>query len=87
MIKIIYSLLVFSGMEEAYLDVAIIRCPNCRKLYVDASWYILDMEADIECGICGETFNTHKNIVKRVLLKISIEEENIERVDVEGIIE
>ncbi len=63
--------------EEAYLDVTLIRCPNCGKLYVDASWYILDMESDIECGICGKEFNTKENIVKRLLLKITLEDEGI----------
>ncbi len=61
--------------EDAYLDVTMIRCPECGKLYVDASWYILDMESDIECGICGREFNTKDNIVKRILLKITLEEE------------
>ncbi|HIE37154.1 TPA: hypothetical protein EYP83_03210 [Candidatus Geothermarchaeota archaeon] len=62
--------------EEAYLDVSLIRCPRCGKLYVDASWYILDMESDIECGVCGSEFNTRKNIVRRLMLKISFDYEN-----------
>lgn len=61
--------------EEAYLDVSLIRCPRCGKLYVDASWYILDMESDIECGVCGSEFNTRKNIVRRLMLKISLDDE------------
>ncbi len=63
--------------EDAYLDVTLIRCPNCGKLYIDASWYILDMESDIECGICGKEFNTKENIVKRLLLKITLEDEGV----------
>jgi len=62
--------------EEAYLDVSLIRCPRCGKLYVDASWYILDMESDIECGVCGSEFNTRNNIVRRLMLKISFDYEN-----------
>ena len=57
--------------EEAYLDISIIRCPNCRKLYVDSSWYVIDMESDIQCGECGEIFNTRKNLLKRILLKFT----------------
>lgn len=74
-------------MENAYLDVAIIRCPSCRKLYVDASWYILDMESDIECGVCGESFNTHSNLVKRALLRFSVSRDGIHDVEVEELIE
>jgi len=59
--------------EDAYLDVTLIRCPECGKLYVDASWYIIDMESDIECGICGTQFNTKENIVRRLLLKITVD--------------
>jgi len=58
--------------KETYLDITLIRCPKCRKIYSDASWYVLDMEGDIECSICGETFNTRKNIIKRILLRIDI---------------
>ncbi len=57
--------------EEAYLDVSIIRCPKCGKLYVDSSWYVIDMESDIQCGECGEVFNTRKNLLKRILLKFT----------------
>jgi len=61
--------------DKVYLDVSIIRCPNCGKLYADASWYVLDMESDIECGVCGFTFNTSKNLVKRIMFEIDINEE------------
>jgi len=57
--------------REAYLDVSIIKCPNCGKLYVDSSWYVIDMESDIQCGECGEVFNTRKNLLKRILLKFT----------------
>ena len=58
--------------DKVYLDISIIRCPNCGKLYADASWYVLDMESDIECGVCGYTFNSTKNLVKRLLLEIDV---------------
>lgn len=72
--------------EDAYLDVTMIRCPECGKLYADASWYIIDMESDIECGVCGKEFNTKDNIVRRILLKITLKEEggiNISYRDIE----
>ena len=59
-------------IDEAWLDVTLIRCPHCRKLFVDASWYIIDMEADIECSKCGRVFNTYENRLDRVLLRFII---------------
>jgi|Deesub1362B_J571_1020462.scaffolds.fasta_scaffold00005_365 transcription elongation factor Elf1 len=73
-------------MEHAYLDASILKCPYCGKLYVDASWYTLDMESDLECGVCGGSFNSHRNLIKRVLLKFSIYDEDLE-VEVEKFIE
>lgn len=32
---------------KAWLDVAVLRCPNCGHYYVDASWYVVEMESDI----------------------------------------
>ena len=63
--------------EHAYLDVAILKCPKCGKLYADSSWYVIDMESDLECGVCGYTFNTKKNLVDRVLLKFTIEDDKV----------
>ncbi len=70
--------------EEVWLDISILRCPHCGKLYVDASWYIVVMESDIECSVCGGTFNTSKNVVDRVLLKITVENNKACRVEMRG---
>lgn len=63
--------------ENVWLDVSLIRCPYCGKLYVDASWYILDMESDIECTNCGHVFNSKKNLIDRVLLKFIVQDKMI----------
>ena len=60
--------------ERVWLDISLIRCPRCKKLYVDSSWYVVEMESDVECGICGETFNSRKNLVKRALLEFIVSE-------------
>jgi uncharacterized Zn finger protein len=59
---------------KAWLDVAVLCCPNCGRYYVDASWYVIEMESDIECGNCGTTFNSKKNATDRLMLKLQIDE-------------
>jgi len=58
---------------KTWLDVAVLRCPNCGHYYVDASWYVVEMESDIECGNCGTEFNTKKNASDRVMLEFQID--------------
>lgn len=57
---------------KAWLDAAVLRCPNCRHYYVDASWYVVEMESDIECGGCGVEFNSRKNATDRVMLEFQV---------------
>ncbi len=64
-------------MPEAWLDVALVKCPKCGKLYVDAAWYCAEIGADVECSVCGETFNTKSNLLDRVLVKFSVENDKI----------
>jgi DNA-directed RNA polymerase subunit RPC12/RpoP len=59
---------------KAWLDVALLRCPNCGHYYVDASWYVVEMESDIECGHCGKEFNSKKNATDRVMLEFQLDE-------------
>jgi hypothetical protein len=59
---------------KAWLDVSVLRCPKCRRFYIDASWYVAEMEADIECGECKEEFNSRRNIVDRALLEFDLDE-------------
>lgn len=68
---------------KAWLDAAVLRCPNCGRHYIEASWYVLEMESDIECGECGKEFNTKKNATDRALLEFQINEEGrIQKVDI-----
>jgi len=60
--------------EVAWLDVTIMRCPNCGHYYAEASWYSIEMESDIECGECGYTFNSRRNVVDRVLVEFELDE-------------
>ncbi len=61
--------------EKAWLDVAITRCPNCGRHYADASWYIIEMSSDIECGNCHTNFNTKKHVSNRIMLGLKIDDE------------
>lgn len=60
---------------KTWLDVAVLRCPSCGRYYVDASWYVVEIESDIECGICRKEFNTKKNTVDRVMLEFQLSED------------
>jgi hypothetical protein len=60
---------------STWLDVAVMRCPNCDKYHVEASWYIIELESDIQCGRCQTEFNGKENAIDRVLLEFDIDEE------------
>lgn len=59
---------------KAWLDVAVLRCPNCGHYYADASWYVMEMESDIECGRCRKEFNSKKNATDRAILELQTDE-------------
>ena len=59
--------------EKAWLDVALFRCPSCGRCYVEASWYAVEIGADIECGSCGAEFNPREHLLDRVMLEFEIE--------------
>jgi len=60
---------------KAWLDISVIQCPNCKRYYADASWYVAEIGADIECGICHTTFNTKKSATDRIMLSLKINAE------------
>lgn len=60
--------------NEAWLDAAVFRCPSCMRFYVDASWYAITLESDIECSICHTNFNPKKELTDRALLKFALDE-------------
>jgi len=60
--------------EKVWLDVSVFQCPRCGRYYADASWYVVELKSDIECGGCHEAFNTKKRVTDRVMLKFRIHE-------------
>ena len=60
---------------NVWLDVAVVRCPNCGNHYVDASWYVIELESDIQCSRCQTEFNGKDNTIDRVLLEFAIGED------------
>jgi NMD protein affecting ribosome stability and mRNA decay len=60
---------------STWLDVAVVRCPNCGNYHVDASWYLIELESDIQCGHCQTEFNGKDNATDRVLLEFVVGEE------------
>jgi len=71
---------VVSGVEKAWLDVAIFRCPTCGRIYAEAAWYAVEIGADIECGSCGAEFNPRDTLLDRVMLEFSVEEGRVKEV-------
>ena len=57
---------------RAWLDIATTRCPNCGRHNADASWYIIEMASDMECGSFHANFNTKRNLTDRILLGLKI---------------
>jgi len=60
--------------QKAYLDVSVSICPHCGAFYADASWYAVVLESDVECGVCGNTFNPKKSLKDRILLEFELDE-------------
>jgi len=58
---------------KAWLDIAVIQCPRCGRYYADASWYVIEMGADIECGTCHTDFNTKRQLKDRIMLELKID--------------
>ncbi|ODS37288.1 MAG: hypothetical protein A7316_01850 [Candidatus Altiarchaeales archaeon WOR_SM1_86-2] len=59
--------------KKAYLDVSISACPGCGMLYADASWYAIELGADVECGKCGAEWNPGKHKTDRVLIEFALD--------------
>jgi ribosomal protein S27E len=63
--------------KKAFLDVSVSVCPHCGTPYADASWYVIEVASDVECGVCGKTWNpkASKSKVDRILLEFLLDEE------------
>jgi len=61
--------------KKAFLDVAVSICPYCGTPYADASWYVLELESDVDCGVCGRTWNPKRFKVDRILLEFNLDEQ------------
>lgn len=68
---------LFSCMDQkkAFLDVAVSICPYCGTPYADASWYVIELGSDVECGVCGRTWNPKTFKVDRILLEFRLDEQ------------
>ena len=60
---------------EAYLDIAILKCPHCGAHFAESSWYAVEMESDLDCGKCSKTFNTKQNLKDRILAKFELDKD------------
>ncbi len=61
--------------KKAFLDVAVSICPYCGTPYADASWYVVELGSDVECGSCGRTWNPKTFKTDRILLEFVLDDE------------
>ncbi|MEM3703278.1 MAG: hypothetical protein QXX79_02490 [Candidatus Bathyarchaeia archaeon] len=59
---------------ETWLDITILQCPSCGRYYAEASWYVVEMESNIECGECRKEFNSKKSAKDRAILELQIDD-------------
>jgi hypothetical protein len=60
--------------EKAFLDVTVSLCPYCGAPYADASWYLMELGSDVECGTCGRTWNPKSYKSDRILVAFELDE-------------
>jgi hypothetical protein len=56
------------AQKTAFLDVTISVCPYCGTPYADASWYVIELASDVQCGVCGRTWNPGGHKTDRILV-------------------
>lgn len=58
--------------EVTFFDIAVAVCPECGTPVAESGWYGVDMESDIECYECGNTFNMKKHLADRAVVRITL---------------
>jgi NMD protein affecting ribosome stability and mRNA decay len=61
--------------KKAFLDVTVSRCPHCGAPYADASWYVMELGSDVECGVCERTWNPKTFKTDRILVEFVLDDE------------
>lgn len=62
------------AQKTAFLDVTISICPQCGTPYADASWYVLELASDVQCGVCGRTWHPQRYKTDRILVAFALDE-------------
>jgi hypothetical protein len=60
--------------KKAFLDVTVSLCPYCGAPYADASWYVIALGSDVDCGTCGRTWNPKSYKSDRILVAFELDE-------------
>jgi hypothetical protein len=60
--------------KKAFLDVALSVCPHCGTPYADASWYVIELGCEVECGVCGKSWTPKTSQIDRVVLEFLLDE-------------
>ncbi|RLJ08531.1 MAG: hypothetical protein DRP12_00420 [Candidatus Aenigmatarchaeota archaeon] len=64
---------------DAWLEVAILKCPNCGNLLAEPVWF-LELEQDITCSVCRKTWQASRNLLDKVMLRFEIEGKKVKSV-------
>ena len=62
--------------KKAFLDVTVSICPHCGAPYADASWYVMELGSDVECGVCGRTWHPKTSKVDRILVEFELDDKD-----------
>jgi hypothetical protein len=63
------------AQKTAFLDVTISVCPYCGTPYADASWYVIELASDVQCGVCGRTWHPRGHKTDRILVEFLLTKE------------
>lgn len=58
--------------DVTFFDIAVAICPDCGTPVAESGWYGVDMESDIECYECGNTFNMKEHLADRATIRITL---------------
>ncbi len=62
-------------MKQAFLEVVFLKCPKCGNVIIEPSWFS-DLEQDIQCADCGESFSAKQNELDRKVIKFVLGEDS-----------
>ncbi|MEM7819729.1 MAG: hypothetical protein QXD48_02775 [Candidatus Aenigmatarchaeota archaeon] len=69
--------------KEAFLEIVALKCPKCNNEIIEPSWFV-DLEQEIQCADCKEFFVSKENEKDRKMIRIIIEDDKINHVELKS---